>query len=637
MPWVRLHGTKDYTGMALLLEEFPSIRCTSNFSPGLLDQLLAYGAGAEDTVLRAVRKPPDALSAEEREFLRRQLFYAHPDRHIARVPRYAELDARVKSGAPLSTQDWLDLETLNALAWIHPLAAAADETIRRVAAKGRDFTIGDRDAVLARHLAIVGEVIPRWRRLQESGRVEISLSPYYHPILPLLCDFESARRALPDTPTPPLGASLAADAEAQVVAARKRGEELFGRAPAGCWPSEGSVSPEAAALLAKTGFRWFATDQAILEKSGGSNRFQPYPVGEATAVFRDSELANLLGFVYKTWNPGDAAADFVQRVEAIAGPEDRLVVVALDGENAWEHYLENAVPFFRELYSRLSSHKGIRTVTMTEGIAAVAAGEPIADLWSGSWINGNYAVWMGHEEDRRAWELLADVRSRLGPSRNQDAWESLYRAEGSDWFWWFGEDFTTPQDAEFDAIFRMHLANACASAGVEAPEGVSRPVRRRRGEAVSRPPGSAISVTVDGRRTDYFEWSGAGRYETASEFGAMAGELSYLAGVGYGCDARHLFIRLDFRPGIEPAMALSRVGIRLVTGGGTVALQPVAPGVQTAVEELFEAAIPLARLGAGPGQPVEFHIEIGRTRVPAGSELKAVVPEADHSISDWRA
>ncbi|HZL73191.1 MAG TPA: glycoside hydrolase family 57 protein, partial [Planctomycetota bacterium] len=440
MPWVRLHGAKDYTGMALLMEEFPNIRATANFSPGLLDQLLAYGRGAEDAVLRAVRKPPDALGGEEREFLRRQLFYVHRERHILRLPRYAELEARVQSGAPLSTQDWLDLETLNALAWVHP--AAADELIRRLDSKGRDFAIEERDAALSRHVAMAGEVIPRWRRLQDEGRVEISLSPYYHPILPLLCDFESSRRALPDVPTPPLGTTLSVDAREQVARSRRRGEELFGRAPVGCWPSEGSVSPEAVALLEKQGFKWFAADQAILEKSGRLNPYQPYPVGGATAVFRDAELSNLLGFVYKSWDPKDAAADFVKRVESLAADEDRLVVVALDGENAWENYVDNAVPFFRELYSKLSVHPGIRTVTMTEGIAAVKTGEPIRELWSGSWINANYAVWMGHEEDRTAWSLLAEVRALLGEPGKGEAWDSLYRAEGSDWFWWFGEDYS---------------------------------------------------------------------------------------------------------------------------------------------------------------------------------------------------
>ena len=323
----------------------------------------------------------------------------------------------------------------------------------------------------------------------------------------------------------------------------------------------------------------------------------------------------------------------MRRVEALEG----LVVVALDGENAWEHYAENAVPFFRELYARLSSHKDIKTVTMTEGIAAVAAGEPIADLWSGSQINGNYAIWMGHEEDRRAWELLADVRSRLGNSKNKDAWESLYRAEGSDWFWWFGEDYSSPQDAEFAALFRFHLASACAQASVAPPEGLLQPIRRRRIEAMSRPSNGAISVTVDGRRTDYFEWNGAGHYETAREFGAMAGELSYLAGVAYGCDAKHLFVRLDFRPGVEPGVALSRVEIKLVGTAGSVSLQPPAPGVQTAVDEMFEASVPLDLFGVRPGESLEFHVEIGRARLPAATELRTVVPSADHSVSDWRA
>jgi alpha-amylase/alpha-mannosidase (GH57 family) len=628
MPWVRLHGTKDYTGMALLLKEFPKIKGTANFSPGLLDQLLAYGQGAEDGVLRAVRKAPDALTAEERDFLRRQLFYVHPERHIARLPRYAELDSRVRSGAPLSTQDWIDLETLNALAWIHPLVPPP------VTGKDRGFTIQERDAVLARHLELVGEVIPRWRGLQDAGQVEICLSPYYHPILPLLCDFESARRALPDVPTPALGTTLAPDAEAQVRRSRKRGEELFGRAPAGCWPSEGSVSPEAVALLARSGVRWFAADQAILEKSGRSDPYRSYPVGGASAVFRDAELSNLLGFIYKSWDAKDAAVDFVRRVENLADSEDRLVVVALDGENAWENYYENAVPFFRELYGRLSAHEGIRTVTVSEGIAAIKPGEPIADLWSGSWINSNYSVWMGHEEDRRAWELLAEVRSKLEPGK-AEAWESLYRAEASDWFWWFGEDYSSPQDAEFDALFRLHLADACALAGIPEPEGVSRPVRRRHAEAVARPSERAISVTIDGRRTDYFEWNGAGKYETAKEFGAMAGELSFLSAVAYGCDQRRFYVGLDFRPGSDPAKALGEV--KVVTAAGAVSIHPAGPEVESALVETLEAGMPLAAVGGEPGRAFEFHLEFKRpggvtVRIPSAVELRSVVP-----TPDWKA
>ncbi|HTF57998.1 MAG TPA: glycoside hydrolase family 57 protein [Planctomycetota bacterium] len=477
MPWVRLHGVKDYTGMALLLEEFPEIRCTANFSPGLLDQLLAYGKGAKDTLLLAMRKPPETRTDGDRAFLRRNLFLV-PERQIVKFPRYAELRERVRAGGPFDAKDWLDLETLHSLVWFHPLIVERDETLRALAARGRDFTSEERDALLGRHRLLLLEVIPRWKRLQESGRVEIAVSPYYHPILPLLCDFESAKRALPDTPRPSLGKTLAPDAEVQTARARQRAGELFGRAPVGTWPSEGSVSPDAVALLRSCGFRWFATDEAILEKSGGGDLFRPHPVGGMTGVFRHAELSNLPGFIYKTWNPREAAADFIRRVESLAADKDRLVVVALDGENAWEHYEENAVPFFRELYRGLSSHPVIRTVTVSEGIAKVAAGEPIKDLWSGSWINANFAIWMGHEEDRRAWDLLAEVRRRLGTPREDAAWDSLYRAEGSDWFWWFGEDYSSTQDPEFDAIFRAHLANACAYAGVDPPENLSKPVRR---------------------------------------------------------------------------------------------------------------------------------------------------------------
>jgi alpha-amylase/alpha-mannosidase (GH57 family) len=642
MPWVRIHGVKDYTGMAALLEEFPEIRCTANFSPCLLDQLLAYGRGAEDFVLQAVRKPPAGLTDEERAFLRRQLFFAHPDRHIGRVPRYAELRDRERAGAVFGEAEWLDLETLHALVWIHPCVFERDEELRRLAEKGRSFTQADRDLVLARHLSLVGEVIPRWRKLQDAGRVEISVSPYYHPILPLLCDFESARRAMPDTPPPPLGKSLAPDAAVHVARARKRGEELFGRAPSGCWPSEGSVSPEAVALMGAHGFRWFATDQEILERSGGGDLYRPHAAGSMTGVFRDKALSNLLGFTYKSWDAKDAAADFVRRVEE-SGADDRLVVVAMDGENAWEHYADNGVPFLRELYRRLSGHARIRTVTLSGGLEKVPPGEPIGTLWSGSWINHNFAVWMGHEEDRRAWELLGEVRRRLEKAGAQKGWEALYQAEGSDWFWWFGEEYSSPQDAEFDALFRRHLANACALAGVPAPEDLPRPIRRRRREDLVRRPAKTLAVAVDGRRTDYFEWIGAGRYDLAREFGAMSGELSFLTRIEYGCESRRLALRFDFRSGVDPGEALRGLEIRIVAtqpAPRTVALLPPAPGVELKVGEVFEVACPLELLGAAAGAELEFHVVIARgggriDRLPALASLVATVPKQDHESKDW--
>ncbi len=653
MPWVRIHGAKDYPGMAALLEEYPGIRCTANFSPCLLDQLAAYGRGVEDEVLHCVRKDPDALDSEERKFLRRQLFYAHPDRHIGAHPRYAELQHRERAGEEYSRQDWIDLETLNALVWLHPTVVASTDWVRDLLARGRHYRLSDRDRVLGLHLSLVAGVVPRWKALQDAGRVEISVSPYYHPIVPLLCDGEASRVALPELPSPPIGRELRADADLQVRRARARAEELFGRAPAGCWPSEGSVSPEACDVLADAGFRWFATDQAIHDLSGGTTIQAPHPVGDGriSGVFRDSGFANLLGFVYKSWDPVDAADDFIRRVEGCDGPGDRLVVVALDGENAWEHYPENGIGFFRRLYERLSAHPTIRTSTVGEGIEATPAGNPLRRIWSGSWINANYGVWMGHEEDRRAWDLVARVRRALAtrpeddrPATMDRAWECLYQAEGSDWTWWFGEDFSTPQDAEFDALFRLHLRNACKYAGVPVPPELYRPLKGRRREDLVRQPWALLDVAVDGRRSDYFEWISAGHYDLSRELGAMSGDLAAFSDVYFGSDGRRLLLRLDVRAGVDPAKALGPAEVRLVVtkpGPRSLALWPAEPGVEAALGDILEAAVPIPRLGAGDEDELEFHLEVRRPgaavlHVPSLAPLTMKTPAAGRQKIDWQ-
>ncbi|MBI4564776.1 MAG: hypothetical protein HY716_08820 [Planctomycetes bacterium] len=654
MPWVRLHGVKDYTGMAMLLDEFPAIRCTANFSPCLLDQILAYGEGAQDALLAAVRLPPERLSMEERRYLRRQVFLAHPQNQLGVFPRYADLHAKERAGAEFSVQDWLDVETLHALAWIHPCVFEKDAELDRLRARGRSFTLEDRDRVLVAQLRLMAELLPRWKRLREQGRIELSVSPYYHPILPLLCDFESLRRALPVSSPPPLGRALAPDAEAHVIRARRRGQELFGREPEGCWPSEGSVSPEACELLDAQGFRWFATDEEILARSVGSTQelYRPHPVGDGAilGVFRDRTLSNLIGFTYKTWNPQDAAADFVARLEGLhSAAEDRLVVVALDGENPWEHFPGLGVPFLRALYQRLSAHPRIRTATVGEGIARVAPGARIPRIWSGSWINHDFAVWAGHEEDRRGWELVGRVRELLvkrdrAEANVERAWECLYQAEGSDWFWWFGDDFSSAQDAEFDALFRRHVGNACRLAGVDRPEALAHPVKRRRRDSLVRMPRSTLEVVIDGRRSDYFEWIGAGHYDLAREYGALGGEIAYLSEAWFGCDGSRLLIRLDFRAGVDPGEALKGVEVRLVTvhpAANALRIHPPEPGVESALEEIFEAACPLAPLGAGAGTDVEFYL-LFRTgsepaaRLPALASLHVKAPAEDHHKINWQ-
>ena len=616
MPWVRLHGIKDYTGLAAILEEFPKIRCTTNFSPVLLDQLQAYIDGSTDTMLDLSLVPAAELNEDQKESILAKFFWAHPDSVIGQYPRYRQLLELHRARQMLREQDFRDLQVLANLAWFHPLS----QGVAPLRLKGRGFTEEDKQSLVARTRESLAEILPRWRAL--SDRVELSVSPYYHPIVPLLCDFASAREAIPGLPLPD-APSFRDEAEIQVRRAMDAGERYFGRRPKGVWPSEGSVSNEALALFRAAGAQWAATDEAIIGESGAKM------VRGIKVAFRDTALSNLLGFTYKTMDPTDAARDFVGRLEGRQGP----VPVCLDGENPWEHYADGGVAFLRALFRELSDHPRIRTVTMSELPAAGSVDQIVA----GSWINRNFGVWIGHPEDRKGWELLGRAYRDLKGSTNELAWECLRAAEGSDWYWWFGEDFTSAQDAEFDALFRRHVMNVYKTMGRPAPEDVHRPIKQVRSEVVLKQPWALLEVKLDGRRSDYFEWIAAGHYDMSREYSALAGESSFLSDVYYGFDSDRLLVRLDFRKGVD--------GKRVLAGGQLTLVvtrpRPTTAPLSGVAEDIFEGAVSFTDLGLRPGEDVEFFLEFERTagapvRLPTLTPLTFRVPTADFDGINWQ-
>jgi alpha-amylase/alpha-mannosidase (GH57 family) len=616
MPWVRLHGIKDYTGLAAILEEFPKIRCTTNFSPVLLDQLQAYIDGSTDTMLDLSLVPAGDLNDDQKESILAKFFWAHPDSVIGQYPRYRQLLELHRARQSLREQDYRDLQVLANLAWFHPLT----QSIEPLRAKGRGYTEEDKLWLVARMREALAGILPRWRAL--SDRVELSVSPYYHPIVPLLCDFASAREAIPGLPLPD-APNFRDEAEIQVRRAMEAGERYFGRRPRGFWPSEGSVSNEALALFRAAGAQWAATDEAIIGASGAKM------VRGLKVAFRDTALSNLLGFTYKTMDPADAARDFVGRLEGREGP----VPVCLDGENPWEHYSDGGVAFLRALFRELSEHPRIRTVTMSELPAAGSVDQIVA----GSWINRNFGIWIGHPEDRKGWELLGRAYRDLKGVSSELAWECLRAAEGSDWYWWFGEDFTSAQDAEFDGLFRRHVMNVYKAIGRQPPEDVHRPIKQHRSEVVLKTPWALLQVKLDGRRSDYFEWIAAGHYDMSREYSALAGESSFLSDVYYGFDQTRLLVRLDFRKGVD--------GKRMLSGGELTLIvtrpRAVALPLRGVVEDIFEGAIPFSELGLRPGEDVEFFLEFERTagapvRLPTLTPLTFRVPTRDFDGINWQ-
>jgi alpha-amylase/alpha-mannosidase (GH57 family) len=616
MPWVRLHGLKDYTGMAALLAEFPGIRCTANFSPVLLDQIEAYESGARDGMLDLSMLPAAELDEEQESVILDTFFRANPQSVIGTQPRYRELMERRRAGRPFSEEEFRDLQVLANLAWIHPLEEGALE-LRR---KGRGYTEADKLKMNASMREILARIRPRWSALHP--RVEMSVSPYYHPIVPLLCDVASAREAIPQLPLPDVP-SMKEDAEAQVREALRAGERHFGRRPEGIWPSEGSVSLEACAIFRKAGARWVATDEALLGRPGVRT------LDGLKIAFRDTDLSNRIGFTYKTMPAEEAAEDFVRRAAEHEGP----LPVILDGENPWEHYPDGGVAFLRALFRRLSDHPRIRTVTMSE----LSSQGEIRSLRAGSWINANFGIWIGHPEDRRGWELLGRAVRDLQGTESPLARECLWAAQGSDWFWWFGEDFSSDQDAEFDALFRRHLGNAYQAAGKVRPEDLMRPVKRSRKVAEAKRPWGPLKVRLDGRCSDFFEWVSAGRYDMALEFSALAGQAVFLSEIHFGFDLERLLIRLDFRKGLDPQAALAGGRIRVVV----TAPREVSAPLDGVIDRIFEAAVPFESLGLQPGEEVEFHLryegpEGTAFRVPMLASLSLQVPGSDYETVHWR-
>jgi alpha-amylase/alpha-mannosidase (GH57 family) len=584
MPWVRLHGIKGYYGMAWLAQQHPGVHLTFNLVPSLMRQLDDYAHGrAEDEHLRLTVKPAAELTPNELHFVLDEFFSANWDTMIRPHDRYGELlrqrrferltaPAAVKD---FTTQDLRDLQVWATLAWFFPGLHRADPVVRELVTKGRGYTEDDKAAMLARQQDILAQVLPLYRGLQEQGRVEISLSPFYHPILPLLCDMTRAREALPSLPLPRERTDLSADARAQVVRAVETYRAYFGRPPRGMWPPEGSVSPEVVELAADAGLRWMATDEGILARSLGRAierdahgdvtnpelLYQPYRVagrhGDVAVVFRDRVLSDRIGFHYYHRPPEEAAADLVERLRQIGARCARraaFVAIILDGENPWEHYRDGGLGFLNGLYRRLAATPGLRTMTVSEYLEAHPLTATLSRLFSGSWINSDFGVWIGHEEDLRAWEALAVTRRFLAErtdGKPQDAaasaaWDELYAAEGSDWFWWYGEDRSSPQDAEFDRLFRLHLQNVYRLLGEAPPDSLDEPIARLPGREPYTTPSGFMTLRLDGRRGSFFKWLPAGVYERDLDVGVMDKQTADLIRrVYFGFSESDLYLRVD--------------------------------------------------------------------------------------------
>ena len=703
-PWVRLHGTKDYIGMALHLKEVPEFHCTINLVPSLLDQIQRYtDRDGSDRHLDVSRIPADSLSEADVLFLLDNFFMANVDSMIRPHPRYMELYVKRRAGAEpaakaaqrFSTDDLRDLQVWFNLTWLHPLLFEQDPELRKFLERARDWTESEKHWLLDQHLEILRQIIPLHKELADSGQVELTTSPYYHPILPLLWDKRSAREAMPGCPLPRYLDPYPEDALAHLKQGIEFHTQLFGAPPDGMWPSEGSVSHDIIPALCEAGIRWIATDEEILSHStdgfvsrdahGHVRRpemlYRPWHVdttsGSLQMVFRDHGLSDLIGFHYQRNDATSAANDMLARVASIGRAVEphnagrpALVPIILDGENCWEYYPDGGVSFLRELYRGAVKHADVKPVRMSEHLREYPATDRITKLFAGSWISHNFAIWIGHEEDRTAWDLLHETRTFLLEKESQgdappDALSKARReleiAEGSDWYWWFGDDHSSEQDGLFDQLFRRHLENIYLLLGEPPPPRLLRPVSQTEHRALHTQPRGLLSVRLDGRTT-YFEWLNAGRYDARSERGTMTRVThGLIRQLYFGFDAETLFVRVDTDgPAKDRLAEIDQLLIRFVepadtslTITGFDMASPAAmlrrsskrgtrPPSVVAVNDLLEIALPLSDLKVQPNDPISFVVDLiqGRQsieRVPAEGEIMLTAPSPDFEALMWQA
>jgi alpha-amylase/alpha-mannosidase (GH57 family) len=685
-PWVRVHATKDYLDMAEKVADFEGLHVTFNYTPSLIRQLNDFANGAKDRYWVLSEKPASTLTEAEKRFILERFYDVNWTNIIARYPRYqALLDKRGGTDEEslqaalnaFTEQDFRDLQIWFNLAWFDPVYLAQEPLVDLVS-KGEGFSEDDKAIVFAEVLRIVQQVLPYHKELQDSGQIEVTITPYGHPILPLIYDNQLALIGNPGAEMPDLPFAYPQDAQAHLDLCVEMYTDTFGREVSGLWPGEGAVAEEIVPMIAEAGFTFMQTGEPVLAKSLGFDSFtrnaqglvseadtlyRPYYVsdqaGNQVAVFfRDWTLSDNIGFVYSGMTGDAGARDLVSRLEVIhayleesqvAGPH--IVSIILDGENAWEHYPNDGNDFLNTLYQLLTESEVLRTITPSRYLTLFPEQRTLETLFPGAWFSPNYDTWIGETEEAIAWDYLARTREFLVPYETgqiaadpdalAQAFDFMYLAEGSDWFWWFGDDQDSGQDDYFDEAFRALLAGVYTALDADVPQFVNVPVIQALPVAATRPFSGMSSPILDGE--DDSAWESAAFYAVESQ--------SPVTGFYYTMDEENFYLRLDVDGPVERgrvgfyfnvpestqgASAFSREN-EVILGIFANKLVEWRGGVVVNLYEAVDGVWEIEKAGAGPAIIGDSLIEISFPlamlgEVVAGDQLKlalVVEPEGD--------
>jgi alpha-amylase/alpha-mannosidase (GH57 family) len=675
MPWTRLHTLKDYFGMVAVMRDFPTVHATFNMVPSLVLQIEDYARDtAREPAYDLAFKPVNNMTVADREALLASAFQINHDNLLNRYPRFRELLEKSRKSAlataakSFTPQDILDLQVLSQVAWFDEVFLAGDPEVVRLVKKERGYSESDKTVVRKKELELFNATLEEYKKAAARGQIEISTSPFYHPILPLLCDTAVASESHPGVKLPHRRFRHPDDARDQLRGAVALHERVFGCRPHGLWPSEGSVSDEVLRLAAEEGFIWAATDEGVLGRTkqmgfyrrgdgtlqGGEELYRPQALSTGgkpiSLFFRDHQLSDLIGFVYSRMDPHAAAADLHQRIKAAGrstGQRAAVVSVILDGENAWEYFPGNGREFLKAFYGRVAADPELCAVTASEALKVTEPGA-LSHVVPGSWINANYDVWIGADEDNRAWDLLNDARDfyaqhlenpKVTPENRRLAQQELWVAEGSDWCWWYGPEHSTANDEEFDMLYRKHLSNIYRLLGGSPTDDLAEPIKRPRVHALTIAPTARIEPKIDGRVTTYFEWLGAGICQPDYRSGSMHGVAQLVEALYYGYSDKAVYLRLDLgetflhdHPDFEIHVNVnseSRASLHATIGAGSVKaveflkggeslLVPLSTGdqVQVAFSKVFELRLDFSILEVLPHERISLQVSVWMNGLP---------------------
>ena len=593
MPWSRLHAVKDYLDMALFLDRYPNLKLNFNVVPALMDTVIDYCNGKHDIHSELTITDVETMPDEEKAFVLNNFFSPKFETMLYKSENYKNLYQKryAKDFCDLKDFDNRELSDLMALfnlVWIDPIHFNRYPRLQELWNKQYNYTLEDRVEIIEIQRQIMREIIPTYRKFIAEGRIELSTSPYYHPVLPILADIKNATKSVMTTEGLPSSLGMLEDARLQIKKALDRVEEILGARPKGIWPPELCIGAKTLDLLAKEGVSWTVSDEGILSDSINfdfirdfkGNLSDPYHLlkvyeyqtktNPINIIFRDRSIPNLINFEYAGIDSKMAASDLYDKIKVmqnkllVSPDEEHLLTIALDGENCWENYQNDGNDFLNNFYTLLENDETLETTLVSDYIEKDKHKKTLTKIHSGSWIDKTFQYWIGEPTKNKAWTYLKEAKDTFEnfAKENKDnpliavAQRELLIAEGSDWFWWYGEPNNSGQDFVFDYMFRERLKNIYLSLNLQYPEYLNESLITKIEMPFKHPTG-VITPRMDGFTSSYDDWYHSGNISLLD--GPVFRENKNVDKIHFGCDGDNVYFRLHVNKGSGESGFIERI------------------------------------------------------------------------------